>query len=515
MEGKGQNDRHRKPRGFLDDDQLLLTVRHAGALAPEQIAEVEKAVANILNRGRDQFAGAGFRLGDLKLAEVPVEFERRPISFPLNPNQRTLTVLAGKVQVVNREAKEYGAAVPVINILNREFATREVFVEDVELVTATADWLIGITGDVIIKGGPGTGPRPAPNATREAAEFRGPEQVYTQWPGTPKSGAGVSVVILDTVPETDVHGMQEDDVRYNDLLKTLLPRLRIHRDIGPHAPSEGHELEDYDYPMPDHGLFVAGIVHLVAREAEIHLVRVLNDRGVGDLRALLAGLQLALELSKKGPVVVNCSLTLAIPPKQETDHTRLRRDRQHGFVTPLEDLCQQLAEGIGVKYPIVLVGAAGNDSRQFVPPGGHRVPGYPAALDSVVGVAALQHDGRPPVYSNQADWDLKAGNLRRSGLAVFGGDDGPDGTGVLGVFSAAAFPNQEPNTNGWAYWSGTSFAAPIISGIVAQGLSGGLDAETVLKGIFAAAEPDVAAKPDTDVGEALDVVQGSSNGSAE
>lgn len=511
MEGKGQKDQRRKPRGFLDDDQLLLTVRHAGALAPKQIAEVEKAVADILNRGRDQYARAGFRLGDLKLAEVPVEFERSPISFPLNPNQRTLTVLAGKVQVVNREAREHGAAVPVINILNREFATREVFVEDVELVTATADWLIGITGDVIIKGGPGTGPRPAPNATREDAEFRGLRQVYEQWPGNLQGGVGVSVVILDTVPEPDVRDMQENDVRYNDLLKSLLPRLRIHRDIGPHAPSEGHELEDYDYPMPDHGLFVAGIVHLVAREAEIHLVRVLNNRGVGDLRALLAGLQLVLELSKKGPVVVNCSLTLAIHPKQETDHTRLWRDSQDGFVTPLDDLCQQLAEGIGVKYPIVLVGAAGNDSRQFAP-GGHRVPGYPAALDSVVGVAALQHDGRPPAYSNQADWDLKARNLRRSGLAVFGGDDGPDGTGVLGVFSAAAFPNQERNTNGWAYWSGTSFAAPIISGIVAQGLYRGLDAETVLKGIFAAAEPNVANNPDTDVGETLIIQQGRADG---
>jgi hypothetical protein len=36
---------------------------------------------------------------------------------------------------------------------------------------------------------------------------------------------------------------------------------------------------------------------------------------------------------------------------------------------------------------------------------------------------------------------------------------------VRGVYIAPTFPGGEPNFNGWADWSGTSFATPVISAL--------------------------------------------------
>ena len=507
MNDSAKNDHPQRPAvpGFHDDDRFLLTVRHTGALQPGQIQEIQSFVTQVLERRRDEASGVVDRPGALNLSRVTVTFSTAPISLDLDPEEPTLSVLVGDVRLADQRPEERGAAVRVINLLNRRLAAEQPPIENVVSLTATLDWMVGITGDVIIKGGPGTGPLPAPKASYAAALFSGQERVYQHWSAEPQGGARANVVILDTVPdESDLEQAFSDD-RNNELLQDLLPHLTMYRDLGQHILSEGHELEDYKYEMVDHGLFVAGIVHLIAPEAKIHLVRVLNRRGVGDLGSLLAGLTLLQRLKKEGPLVINCSLTLAIPPGQETDRVGVWCDAQDGTVTPLAEMCRQLARNDGCEFSTVLVGAAGNDSKEFEP-GNHRQPGYPAWLDSVVGVAALGRDGRPPVYSNRADRDIMARELRQSGLATFGGDGADDG--VLGVFTAATFPNDEPNTNGWARWSGTSFAAPIISGLVALGLSAGLDADAVLQGIYDAAEPLLVEDPDTAVGEALEIKQG-------
>jgi subtilisin family serine protease len=127
----------------------------------------------------------------------------------------------------------------------------------------------------------------------------------------------------------------------------------------------------------------------------------------------------------------------------------------------------------------LLVAAAGNDSfmRQTGGPqrGAHFEPRHPrweprspARYDAVIGVAAT---GRNPLsaaaYSNIGDLTV-LGNA----LATLGGDVAPDGVspleGVVGVYTAKSFPDGTPNDTGWAQWSGTSFATPIISGIAAN-----------------------------------------------
>ncbi len=63
-----------------------------------------------------------------------------------------------------------------------------------------------------------------------------------------------------------------------------------------------------------HGLFVSGIIHNLAPSATIHLVRVLDDYGVGDLVTLTNALS-TIENSPEDPhnVIVNLSLSIEPP----------------------------------------------------------------------------------------------------------------------------------------------------------------------------------------------------------
>jgi subtilisin family serine protease len=69
-------------------------------------------------------------------------------------------------------------------------------------------------------------------------------------------------------------------------------------------------------------------------------------------------------------------------------------------------------------------------------------------------------------------------------VATFGGNASdalePE-EGVMGVYSGE-FPDGQPNETGWAYWSGTSFATGIMSGIAANfwATRPNLDAASVL-----------------------------------
>jgi subtilisin family serine protease len=125
----------------------------------------------------------------------------------------------------------------------------------------------------------------------------------------------------------------------------------------------------------------------------------------------------------------------------------------------------------------LLVAAAGNDSVfrgiERTPRWGPRIP---ALYDSVLGVAAdTVRPAVPAPYSNRGE--VPAVKLRDA-VATLGGDLAPDGlsprSGVIGVYSAKQFPPLLPpappaaNTTGWAEWSGTSFATPIMSGIAAN-----------------------------------------------
>jgi hypothetical protein len=151
------------------------------------------------------------------------------------------------------------------------------------------------------------------------------------------------------------------------------------------------------------------------------------------------------------------------------------------------------------KERVLIVAAAGNDYGWFDRSPHHLMrhrpePRWPARYEKVLSVAAVGLRDQNSAYSNRADIAS-----RHNGVATFGGnavrkhpwDIGeietqldPNGTygtiaqegekdknvdAVRGIYiTDPAMLEGGQNTTGWAYWSGTSFAAPVITGLAAN-----------------------------------------------
>jgi hypothetical protein len=284
------------------------------------------------------------------------------------------------------------------------------------------------------------------------------------------------------------------------------------------------------FPMADHGLFVTGIVRSIDNQVGVECVRVLNDFGVGNTTMLASALNdihnrfLHGELQR---AVINLSLVatpadeeLSMPPynlhQDEIKHIR-------------EGLYETIAS-LAANFDVVIVASVGNDSDQR--PGSMPSPTrwdarYPAAfaydtdsgpaIPQIIPVGAVNSKGKP-TYSNYPG---------PQGIATYGGDIPlPDpkepGPGVVtrvvqdsidslrGVYSSPYYPGLYhgdpvpplveslpppedypeypiPDHHAWAYWSGTSFATPIISAIAARFLQNGILAGDVRAQVLAAA----------------------------
>ncbi len=180
-------------------------------------------------------------------------------------------------------------------------------------------------------------------------------------------------------------------------------------DATPWERSDGVDTDD-DLDIDEsagHGTFVAGLVLLVAPGATILPYRVLDDDGHGSTFAICQAVLAAVD---RGVDVINLSLAYDLRPRV--------LDRI---------LDEAAARGV------VLVAGAGNDSRDVLP--------FPAADHRVLAVAALAGDATLADFSNYG-----------LGCAL----------AAPGVDVLSGCLDRELCT-----WSGTSMAAPLVSGAVA------------------------------------------------
>jgi hypothetical protein len=187
-------------------------------------------------------------------------------------------------------------------------------------------------------------------------------------------------------------------------------------------------------PYAGHGTFVAGVARCVAPGTDIHVLNEFSVAGV----TLESSLMLALERAWcYNPDVISLSAG---------GNTR-------GDLAPLG--LATLMERYRQRKGTLIVAAAGNN--------GVRRPFWPAAFTDVLAVGALD-----PSMRRRATWSGYG-----SWVDVFA-----PGTDLVNAFASGTYTYTEPpragdvrEFAGMARWSGTSFATPLVAGLVADRMS--------------------------------------------
>jgi subtilisin family serine protease len=262
-------------------------------------------------------------------------------------------------------------------------------------------------------------------------------------PGTP-----VRVAVIDT----GVAAMLRGDGWLNGV-----PRAADGANVDPldvFPPPHGDGLLDLD---AGHGTFVAGIVQQVAPGADIRVYRAVDSDGIGSEVTVACAMIRAV---RDGADILNLSLGCQtpgdIPPLAIHEALRLIGEHQHEH-----------------DREVLVVAAAGNfgDTR----------PCWPAAFREVVSVAALAPDMLPSQWSSRGFW-VTCSTIGQGLLSTY----------VDGRESPLCDPHPYTFTGDhpWAFWSGTSFAAPQVAAAIARLRGGyGYPLREALRTLLAAGYP--------------------------
>jgi len=199
------------------------------------------------------------------------------------------------------------------------------------------------------------------------------------------------------------------------VLDTGMPRHRDLSVVGAQSFISGY-LEDCQGHATAVGSIISGLgcastgVAGVAPDADMYYGVVLNSSGAGSMTSVAQGINWAVDEIHAD--VINLSLG--------TPHA-------YGCDPKVQAACRHAYEN-----GVVVVGAAGNDARDV---------NWPAALDTVIAVAAV-------------DRNLKAASFSARGPEV---EFAAGGVSVMTAYL----------DNGYATLSGTSFSAPVVTGIIA------------------------------------------------
>ena len=364
------------------------------------------------------------------------------------------------------------------------------------IVSAMPNWLVSAAPFLYSSGGPAMPPVPAPELDVPASTGGLPgwrvSFADAGLPLHPNGAEDVVVAVLDTAhhPERIRAAVTRPELRRNWLLQQFVADLRnengsfeIEYDrypiIGDVCTGQDFYGEPRYYFMPDHGVFVAGLVRDLAPRARIRLIRILNDFGAGDTYNLFAALTDLEQEVISGSIrrlVVNLSLCV-MPDIRRLPYVWF--DNRQWPSTQLSSAVRVLAhieEGLRLLFEslhaqgVLIVAAAGNESLPFRKQGQKpRPPRAPARYETTLSVTSVNSRYAAAQFANVACLPpLDAG------VATFGGDiyGATDANGlpdaVRGLYVSPTFPNGEQNLSGWADWRGTSFSTAIISALGAH-----------------------------------------------
>lgn len=266
-----------------------------------------------------------------------------------------------------------------------------------------------------------------PTSARSSYSVTQPALGEAGLPSTHTTGSGIVVAVLDT-------GI---DATHPDLAGRLAPGGRDFVDDDADPSEVANQRDDNANGLVDeaygHGTYVAGIVALVAPEAKILPVRILDSDGTTSAWKIMRGVRHA---DVSGARIANLSLGgLNLGELVE------------------EELKQTFEDGM------ILVAAAGNENTSD--------QRYPAANPGVLGVTAINGTtGAKASFSNHGSWiDVAA-----------------PGVEVISTYPGAR----------WARWGGTSASAPVVAGtaaLVAQAMPGA-DTDDIVGRITSTSQSD-------------------------
>jgi hypothetical protein len=224
-------------------------------------------------------------------------------------------------------------------------------------------------------------------------------------------------------------------------------------DMGAVTPATSQDTDKPDEdndgyldPCAGHGTFISGVIAQIAPGCEITHHRVLSTFGDGDEWTIVHCLE-DLSLAEPERTILNLSFGAYVLDRPFCMAWAIRR---------------VMATGAQV------VSSAGNDATSR--------PQYPAATEGVIGVAAIGPYGPAP-FTNWGPWVSACAPGANVVSTFFTRFDGP------AEIDASGFDPDD--FDGWAVWSGTSFAGPAVVGNLArimmiEGINAGAAAHRVL-----------------------------------
>ena len=262
---------------------------------------------------------------------------------------------------------------------------RRVVLAEVDLPTDSLDanpYRIGAWGE----------PTPPQYLNQDAAARLGLPQAHAI-----TRGAGNIIAILDTGVQLDHPALAGSLVQGYD----FMDNDPVPQDERDGQDDNGNGLVDEVF---GHGTHIAGIVHLVAPDARIMPLRVLDADGTGSVTILAEAIAFAIE---NGANIINISLG-----------------------TSLESALLKNMVAEASSHGVLIVASAGNLDNEK--------PQFPAADGCAIGVTSINALDARSEFSSFGKWV----DFASPGEAIY-----------------STFP-----TNGYAHWSGTSMATPFVAG---------------------------------------------------
>lgn len=363
-----------------------------------------------------------------------------------------LLVFEGDLDVVLDELKQRGLT--ILEVCNGYGSTKHLQLQEGAKIPALVDELRGVQVGSC-KGAPCSGDhdcesralRVAPNHVLAACGHSMPMPGGPPRPDQHARLAALKPPIIESGPPVRVLVLDSGIVEHHSWFGPRVPKPLDNRY---ERPGSGGTL----LPFDGHGTFIAGIVLENAPVVDLHVASAFDGTGVTD-DLQVAGL--IDDYAGDADIVV---LSFG-------GHTADDR--------PSDPISEAIGRALHGDNPPVFVAAAGNQ--------GTSRPVFPAACKGVIAVAATDAEGNRAGFSNHGPW-VDAGAPGVDVLSTFF-----DGHLQPAPWNGQAQPPHK--FTGFARWSGTSFAAPLIAADIAaaMGSNGLLAAEAAYRVVREAASP--------------------------